>query len=123
MANVEFGLAIGFYAYPCGLVVTLLLSQLARYRYSYAGSGPKIDEKATEPIQRFYAKCVWLVQLALTPLLLSAGGGVAGRFRMFALPFAPRFLKIAMGATGAEAVSSSAMLLPVNDRFSATYAC
>lgn len=70
MANVELGLAIGFYLYPCGLIVTLLLSQLARYRYKYAGSGPQVDEKGVEKTLRFYATCVWLVQLALTPLLV-----------------------------------------------------
>lgn len=70
MANVELGLATGFYVYPCGLIATLFLSQLARYRYNYAGSGPQIDEKSVEKIQRFYAKCVWVVQLALTPLLV-----------------------------------------------------
>lgn len=70
MANVELGLTIGFYFYPCGLIVTLVLSQLARYRYKYAGSGPDADEKSVEKIQRFYAKSVWLVQLALTPLLV-----------------------------------------------------
>ncbi|KAF2967963.1 hypothetical protein GQX73_g5642 [Xylaria multiplex] len=72
MANVELGLAVGFYAYPCGLIATLFLSQLARYRYRYAGSGPQIDEKGVEKIRRFYARCVWLVQLALTPLLLAS---------------------------------------------------
>ncbi|KAI0444368.1 hypothetical protein F4803DRAFT_511685 [Xylaria telfairii] len=72
MANVELGLAIGFYLYPCGLIATLLLSQLARYRYKYAGSGPQVDEKGVEKTQRFYATCVWLVQLALTPLLLAS---------------------------------------------------
>ncbi|KAI0975284.1 hypothetical protein F4678DRAFT_419844 [Xylaria arbuscula] len=72
MANVEFGLAIGFYLYPCGLIATLLLSQLARYRYKHAGSGPEVDEKSADKIQRFYAKCVWLVQLALTPVLLAS---------------------------------------------------
>ncbi|KAJ8117111.1 hypothetical protein ONZ43_g4288 [Nemania bipapillata] len=72
MANVEFGLTIGFYFYPCGLFATLLLSQLARYRYQYAGSGPQIDEKSTEKIQRLYSKCVWLVQLVLTLLLLAS---------------------------------------------------
>lgn len=44
------------------------------------------------------------------------GGGVAGRFRRFALPFAPRFLKMATGAMGAagaapECVSVSAIVL------------
>ncbi|GAP85264.1 putative ATP-binding subfamily B [Rosellinia necatrix] len=72
MANVEFGLTVGFYFYPCGLIATLFLSQLARYRYKYAGSGPQVDEKHVEKIQRFYAKCVWLAQLALTPLLLAS---------------------------------------------------
>ncbi|KAI8955655.1 hypothetical protein F4801DRAFT_528515 [Xylaria longipes] len=72
MANVELGLAIGFYLYPCGLIVTLFLSQLLRYRYKHAGSGPPIDEKGVEKTQRFYAKCVWLVQFALTPLLLAS---------------------------------------------------
>lgn len=70
MANVELGLAIGFYFYPCGLIATLFLSQLARYRYKYAGSGPQVDEKGVDKIYRFYAKCVWTVQLALTPLLV-----------------------------------------------------
>lgn len=70
MANVELGLTIGFYFYPCGLIATLVLSQLARYRYKYAGSGPDADEKSIEKIQRFYAKSVWLVQFALTPLLV-----------------------------------------------------
>lgn len=70
MANVELGLAIGFYLYPCGLIVTLFLSQLARYRYKYAGSGPQVDEKSVEKIQRFYARCAWVVQLGLTPLLV-----------------------------------------------------
>ncbi|KAI0509095.1 hypothetical protein F5B22DRAFT_618425 [Xylaria bambusicola] len=72
MANVELGLAIGFYFYPCGLIVTLFLSQIARYRYNYAGSAPQIDEKGVEKIHRFYAKCVWAVQLVLTPLLLAS---------------------------------------------------
>ncbi|KAJ8126955.1 hypothetical protein O1611_g6682 [Lasiodiplodia mahajangana] len=54
MANVELGLTIGFYLYP------------------YAGSGPEVDEKTTEAIRRFYANCVWLVQLVLTPLLLAS---------------------------------------------------
>ncbi|KAI1361443.1 hypothetical protein F5Y08DRAFT_314794 [Xylaria arbuscula] len=72
MANVELGLAIGFYFYPCGLIATLFLSQLARYRYNYAGSGPQIDEKGVEKIHRFYAKFVWTVQLVLTPLLLAS---------------------------------------------------
>ncbi|KAI1202881.1 hypothetical protein F5X97DRAFT_286024 [Nemania serpens] len=72
MANVELGLTIGFYFYPCGLIATLVLSQLARYRYKYAGSGPDADEKSIEKIQRFYAKSVWLVQFALTPLLLAS---------------------------------------------------
>jgi hypothetical protein len=45
-----------------------------------------------------------------------AGGGVAGRFRRFAFPFAPRFLKMATGAIGAagalpEVVSVSAIVL------------
>ncbi|KAI0203556.1 hypothetical protein F4808DRAFT_417135 [Astrocystis sublimbata] len=70
MANVEFGLSIGFYAYPCGLIATLFLSQLVRYRYKYAGSAPQIE--GLEKTQRFYAKCVWLLQLALTPLLLAS---------------------------------------------------
>jgi hypothetical protein len=34
-----------------------------------------------------------------------AGGGVAGRFRRLALPFAPRFLKMATGAMGAAGAS------------------
>ncbi|KAI1347515.1 hypothetical protein F5Y01DRAFT_243407 [Xylaria sp. FL0043] len=72
MANVELGLAIGFYFYPCGLIATLFFSQLARYRYRHAGSGPEIDEKGANKIHRFYAKCVWLLQLALTPLLLAS---------------------------------------------------
>ncbi|KAI1756857.1 hypothetical protein F4782DRAFT_283393 [Xylaria castorea] len=72
MANVELGLAIGFYLYPCGLIATLFLSQLLRYRYKYAGSGPQVDEKDVEKTRRFYATCVWLVQLALTPLLLAS---------------------------------------------------
>ncbi|KAI1119021.1 hypothetical protein F5Y14DRAFT_396218 [Nemania sp. NC0429] len=72
MANVELGLTIGFYFYPCGLIATLILSQLARYRYKYAGSGPDVDEKSLEKTQRFYAKFVWLVQLALTLLLLAS---------------------------------------------------
>ncbi|KAI0855513.1 hypothetical protein F4860DRAFT_496068 [Xylaria cubensis] len=72
MANVELGLAIGFYLYPCGLIATLFLSQLVRYRYKYAGSAPQVDEKDVEKIQRFYAKCVWSVQLVLTPLLLAS---------------------------------------------------
>ncbi|KAI1177269.1 hypothetical protein F4777DRAFT_210301 [Nemania sp. FL0916] len=72
MANVELGLTIGFYFYPCGLIATLLLSQLARYRYKYAGSGPDVDEKSSEKIRRFYARCVWVVQLALTPLLTAS---------------------------------------------------
>ncbi|KAI1424453.1 hypothetical protein F5Y12DRAFT_444389 [Xylaria sp. FL1777] len=72
MANVELGLAIGFYLYPCGLIATLFLSQLARYRYKYAGSGPQVDEKSVEKIQRSYARYVWAVQLALTPLLLAS---------------------------------------------------
>jgi hypothetical protein len=70
MANVELGLAIGFYLYPCGLIVTLLLSQLVRYRYKDASNGPEVDEKSVEKIQRFYARGVWWVQLALTPLLV-----------------------------------------------------
>ncbi|TRX95056.1 hypothetical protein FHL15_004141 [Xylaria flabelliformis] len=72
MANVELGLAIGFYLYPCGLIATLFLSQLVRYRYKYAGSAPQVDEKDAEKVQRFYAKCVWSVQLVLTPLLLAS---------------------------------------------------
>ncbi|KAI1153522.1 hypothetical protein F4825DRAFT_414574 [Nemania diffusa] len=72
MANVELGLSIGFYLYPCSLFATLLLSQLARYRYSYAGSGPEVDEKSTEKTRRLYARGVWLVQLALTLLLLAS---------------------------------------------------
>lgn len=70
MANVELGLAIGFYIYPCGLIFTLILSQLLRYRYKYAGSAPEADEKGVEKIQQFYARAVWWVQLALTPLLV-----------------------------------------------------
>jgi len=70
MANVELGLSIGFYLYPIGLIVTLVLSQLFRYRYKYAGSGPQVDEKSVEKIQRFYARFVWWAQLLLTPLLV-----------------------------------------------------
>ncbi|KAI8631408.1 hypothetical protein F5Y19DRAFT_423639 [Xylariaceae sp. FL1651] len=70
MANVELGLSIGFYFYPCGLIATLFLSQLVRYRYRYAGSA-SVDESHGK-VQRFYAKCVWSVQLVLTPLLLAS---------------------------------------------------
>ncbi|KAI1816841.1 hypothetical protein GGS20DRAFT_145992 [Poronia punctata] len=72
MANVELGLSIGFYLYPIGLILTLVSSQLFRYRYNYAGSGPPVDEKSVEKIQRFYARCVWWVQLTSTPLLLAS---------------------------------------------------
>ncbi|KAI0409941.1 hypothetical protein F4802DRAFT_542713 [Xylaria palmicola] len=90
MANVELGLAIGFYLYPCGLIATLFLSQLVRYRYKYAGSGPEVDEKNAGKTQRFYAKCVWSVQAVLTLVLLAtiiltsyhavASQGVQGNF-------------------------------------------
>ncbi|KAI0153152.1 hypothetical protein GGR57DRAFT_502890 [Xylariaceae sp. FL1272] len=72
MANVELGLSIGFYLYPCGLIVTLFASQLLRYRYQYAGSTASVDSKSREKIQRFYAICIWTVQLLLTPLLLAS---------------------------------------------------
>ncbi|KAI0392370.1 hypothetical protein F5Y17DRAFT_363526 [Xylariaceae sp. FL0594] len=72
MANVELGLSVGFYLYPVGLIVTLVLSQLVRYRYRDAGSGPQVDEKSAEPIHRFYARCVWWVQLVLTFVLLAS---------------------------------------------------
>lgn len=38
-------------------------------------------------------------------LSFATGGGEAGRLRRFALPFAPRFLKIATGAMGAVEVA------------------
>ncbi|KAI1432865.1 P-loop containing nucleoside triphosphate hydrolase protein [Xylaria sp. CBS 124048] len=72
MASVRLGLSIGFYLYPCGLIATLLTSQLLRYRYKHAGNGPQVDEKGSERIQRFYARFVWLVQLILTPLFLTS---------------------------------------------------
>ncbi|KAI1342634.1 hypothetical protein F5Y15DRAFT_373399 [Xylariaceae sp. FL0016] len=72
MANVELGLAIGFYFYPCGLIATLFLSQILRYRYKHAGSGPPVDDKDGEKVRRFFARSVRLVQLVLTPLLLAS---------------------------------------------------
>jgi hypothetical protein len=71
MADTELGLAIAFYIYPCGLLVTLFSSQLIRYRYRDADIlSVAINEKKGSEAHRLYTKLIWIFQLLLSPLLV-----------------------------------------------------
>lgn len=70
MAEVEVGLQVAFYLYPCGLFAALFLSQLVRYRYRHVDDGAPANEK-TEKAKRFYTGLLRILQGVLTPLLVS----------------------------------------------------
>ncbi|KIM93402.1 hypothetical protein OIDMADRAFT_35892 [Oidiodendron maius Zn] len=73
MADTELGLAIAFYLYPCGLLLTLFSSQLVRYRYRDADEpSATINQKKDQKAHRLYTKLIWIFQLLLSPLLLAS---------------------------------------------------
>lgn len=83
MAGVQLGLEVAFYLYPCGLFVTLLVSQAIYYirerrQETQASSSPSgaasADDKDADKIRQFYARLVWVFQFLLTLLLASPGG-------------------------------------------------
>lgn len=71
MADIQLGLAIAFYLYPCGLFVTLFASQLIRYRYRDAEQPlAAINEKKVQKAHGLYTKLIWIFQLLLPSLLV-----------------------------------------------------
>ncbi|KAK6083152.1 heavy metal tolerance protein [Seiridium cupressi] len=72
-SGVEVGLEVAFYLYPCGLFVTLALSQLVRYRHRHERVQEEVvDEKRAESVNRLHNRLIRLVQLLLLPLLLAS---------------------------------------------------
>ena len=77
MAKEELGLKIGFYAYPCALFVTLLGVQSAQFYLSRHGArqNASLDNDAkskADSIRRFYARCIWVLQLILCGLVVAS---------------------------------------------------
>lgn len=72
MDGVETGLEVAFYLYPCGLFVTLALSQLIRYRRrSEQSPAVVVDEKRAERVNRIHNRLIRIAQFLLVPLLVS----------------------------------------------------
>ncbi|KUI53152.1 Heavy metal tolerance protein [Cytospora mali] len=73
MAGVQRGLEVAFYFYPCGLFVTLLVSQSVEYYRERHGKlrHDVTDEKTAESIRRLYARLIWCVQFILSLLLIA----------------------------------------------------
>ncbi|KNB19664.1 ATP-binding cassette, subfamily B [Fusarium oxysporum f. sp. lycopersici 4287] len=78
MAKAELGLKIGFYAYPIVLFVTLLGVQSAQFYISRHGSTTRkvaLDndlKQHIDKIRRFYARCIWVLQVVLSGLLIAS---------------------------------------------------
>jgi ATP-binding cassette, subfamily B, vacuolar membrane transporter HMT1/ACLQ len=70
MAGRTLGLEVAFYLYPCGLLVTLFLSQLIQYRYRHLGHDEPSQAKRVEKIERFYARVIRVIQALLSILLV-----------------------------------------------------
>lgn len=79
MAGVQLGLEVAFYLYPCGLFVTLLVSQAIYYirerrqENQASTTPPSADDKDADKTRQFYARLVWAFQFLLTLLLASPG--------------------------------------------------
>lgn len=84
-------------------------SKMVAERSPRWGAAVSLEEATTAPTFRFLRLILWPASSSeeekSESSLSLAGGGVAGRFRRFALPFAPRFLKMATGAIGVVAAS------------------
>jgi hypothetical protein len=74
--GVEVGLEVAFYLYPCGLFVTLALSQLVSYQHRHERL-PVVDEKRVEKVNKLHNRLIRLVQLLLPPLLVCPCGSMA----------------------------------------------
>ncbi|KAK4131017.1 putative transport protein [Trichocladium antarcticum] len=74
MAQVQLGLQVAFYLYPCGLLVVLLASQSISYYRSRQrrDNGGDHGDKAAADIRRFHARLLWPSQFVLALLLLAA---------------------------------------------------
>lgn len=72
MKGVQVGLEVAFYLYPCGLFVTLALSQLARHQRYNARSSPEVDEKRAEQVNKVHNRIIRVAQALLLPLLLAS---------------------------------------------------
>lgn len=72
MARAQQGLEVAFYLYPCGLFVTLLVSQSVQYYRERHGklSRDATDEKKAEGIRWLFARLIWSFQLLLSLLLV-----------------------------------------------------
>lgn len=75
MADAQLGLKIAFYAYPCVIFLTLLGVQslqfyLSRRRESRPVALDNDQKQKAEAIKRFYARLIWILQLALSIILL-----------------------------------------------------
>ncbi|KAK1753551.1 putative abc heavy metal transporter [Echria macrotheca] len=72
MANVELGLQVAFYAYPIGLFTVLITSEAIYYYRSRQGKVEATDDKAADPIRRFYARLIRFTQFILAALVVPA---------------------------------------------------
>lgn len=71
MAEVQQGLEVAFYLYPCGIFVALLVSQsIQYYRERHGKLRPDATDEKAVGVRRLYARLIWVIQLILSLLLV-----------------------------------------------------